>query len=138
MAAAIIAAETSLRVVIRFLQEDMRSQEVWPLSESGEEIDWLKKQFLTSLQRQARWMHRPIANSGDWRGKATAATKLGWRRDGLHCLEALSLDLELEHQAGHRLLLVGGSLLMHRIDASRLDASDATGNANSECKLVFN
>jgi hypothetical protein len=54
MATAIITAETSLRLVIQFLHIDTKSQSCWLLQGSGEVIDRLKEQFLTSLQRSAR------------------------------------------------------------------------------------
>jgi hypothetical protein len=42
MAAAIIAAEMSLRLVIRFLHGDLRSQSCWLLKGGGEELARLK------------------------------------------------------------------------------------------------
>jgi hypothetical protein len=54
MAAATIAAERSLRLVIRFLHLDMKSQRCWLLSGSGEAIDLLNARFLTRYQQRAR------------------------------------------------------------------------------------
>ena len=54
-AAAIIAAETSLRMVIRFLHVELTSQRCWLLHADGEGIRRLKEQFLTSIQPPARW-----------------------------------------------------------------------------------
>ena len=54
MAAAIMAAERSVRLVIRFLHLDMKNQQCWLLSRSGEAIDLLKERFLTRFQHRAR------------------------------------------------------------------------------------
>ena len=65
MAATIMAAETSLRLVIRFLHVDMKSQSCWLIRRGGEEIDRLKEQVLTYLQRHVRWAFIAIRNSSD-------------------------------------------------------------------------
>ena len=54
MAAAIMAAERSVRLVIRFLHLDMKNQHCWLLPGSGEAIDLLKARFLTRYQQRAR------------------------------------------------------------------------------------
>jgi hypothetical protein len=70
MAAAIIAAETSLRLIIQFLHVDLKSQSCWLLEGSGEEIDRLKEQVLTSLQRHARWSFHATGGAGFNAGEA--------------------------------------------------------------------